>query len=483
MPRLRRRAGVAEADNDVLEIQELIRFSRFTELTEELERDATKANSSVDGVTPLHIACEVGSADGIEILLNHGADINTNNPSGQTPLDICYSNNHQKTSIFLLERGAQFTAGDVTTSTYSRFHRDVLDTTKNCGRTLLHWAARLGNINALDILVNREVAVNIQNESGSTAMHMACSFKHMHVVEWLHDRGGSLTLKDHREQTPIAKCKGTMGEEIRLKYFPLHCAVQQALVDGDMVSLQQVMDALHDQQQQNNSPENPMTVLDDTNRTPLMMAALADNSAMVNLLLDHALSRALPPSEILEIGDDSPFSYPALALCTMKDMVGMVALLCERGASFNMTTRGCRVGVLFLACRSRCFKAAQELCLHGAELPDQHDESHRLQLQGGRHLPDDELERLIRAHSLYCNWERRKEFLVFLRSSDLLERDNALNQEQRDQVLVAPSTVAIATTATQCSSSTSAGGYSSALSAQTRAMTVPGIILGIMKFL
>lgn len=135
---------MAEADNDVLEIQELIRFSRFTELEEELERDATKANTSVDGVTPLHIACEVGSADGIEILLTHGADINTPNPAGQTPLDICYSNNHQKTSIFLLERGAQYTAGDVTTSKYSRFHRDVLDTTKNCGRTLLHWAARLG---------------------------------------------------------------------------------------------------------------------------------------------------------------------------------------------------------------------------------------------------------------------------------------------------------------------------------------------------
>jgi ankyrin repeat protein len=144
MTRLRRRAGTSEADEQRLGIQELVRFNRLSELEDELERDQTLANQNVDGITPLHIACEVGSADAIEILLDNGADMNFKHPTDKTPLDLCYSNNHQKTSVWLLEKGAEFTPGDVTTSTYSRYHGDMLDTTKNCGRTLLHWAARLG---------------------------------------------------------------------------------------------------------------------------------------------------------------------------------------------------------------------------------------------------------------------------------------------------------------------------------------------------
>lgn len=144
--RLRRKPGDGNGGDEVkLAIQELVRFNRLSELGDKLTNNPQLANQDVDGIYPLHIACEVGSGDAIEMLLDNGADMNCLNPSSQTPLDICYHNNHQKTSIMLLQRGAQFTPGDVTTSSYSRYHGDVLETTKNCGRTLLHWAARQGN--------------------------------------------------------------------------------------------------------------------------------------------------------------------------------------------------------------------------------------------------------------------------------------------------------------------------------------------------
>jgi ankyrin repeat protein len=149
MSRLRRRIGTADdADSVKLNIQELIRLSRMSELQDELEKQLLLVNASLGdtGVTPLHVACEVGSSQAIDLLLDLGADMNFKNQSMQTPLDICYSHNHQKTSILLLGRGAEFTYGDVTTSTYSRYHGDMWDTTKNCGRTLLHWAARQGII-------------------------------------------------------------------------------------------------------------------------------------------------------------------------------------------------------------------------------------------------------------------------------------------------------------------------------------------------
>lgn len=136
--------ATSDIDRDKLAIQELVRLNRLSELEAKLASNPQLASKEVDGITPLHIACEVGSAAAIELLLEKRVSMNVKNPTKQTPLDICYHHNHQKTAILLLERGAQFTPGDVKTSVYSRYHRDVLDTTKNCGRTLLHWAARQG---------------------------------------------------------------------------------------------------------------------------------------------------------------------------------------------------------------------------------------------------------------------------------------------------------------------------------------------------
>jgi ankyrin repeat protein len=473
MPRLRRRAGVAEADSEKLAIQELVRFNRIAELDHELQQDPRKASEAVDGVVPLHIACEVGNADAIRMLLDHGADMNKLHPSGKTPLDLCYSNNHQKTSIYLLECGAEFTAGDVTTSVYSRYHHDMWDTTKNCGRTLLHWAARLGNINALQLLVDRGVDVGVTNESGSTAMHMACSFKQLHVIEWLQERGASLSVQDYKGNTPIAKCKGTLGDELRLKFFPLHCAVKQSLEDGDLNSVTQVMDALHHQ----NATPNLVTSVDNTNHTPLMMAALANNSVLVDLILDHPLYQALPLVDSLDCGNRE--GYPVLALCAERDMTDMVAQLCRRGASLDLSnTNGWvrSVNVLRHACRKNAFNAARQLCLHGAEVTTRHklDESIRLIDARGMTIPLEEEEKLIKAYKCYCNWERRKHFLVFLISSGILNRHNAMNLALRPSERNS-----------SCSDITASANAIDlvVLNSQTRAMMLPNIILQLTKFL
>ena len=318
--------------------------------------------------------------------------------------------------------------------------------------------------------MNIGVAVNVQNESGSTAMHMACSFQHMHVVEWLHQRGGSLVTQDHKGLTPIAKCKGTMGEELRLKYFPVHCAVKEALADGDIASLIQVMDAVHEQ---NNAPPGPMAVLDDTNHTPLMMAALADNSAMVNAILDHLLSTSISSSEAMDtLGTDT--RLPALGLCAQKDMADMVALLCRRGASLvmkNAYNPACDVSILRVACRKNAFKAAAQLCRYGADVSENHIESENTRLIDvrGMTVSAEEVAHLIAAYTSYCNWERRKGFIIFLRSRGLLGRENALNLAQR--------------AAGGPGGGAGQAGVARAMTAQARALLLPGVVLRVTECL
>lgn len=60
------------------------------------------------------------------------------------------------------------------------------------GRTLLHWAAAKGNLEAIRNMIDSFDDVNIRTKSGMTAMHLAKNRKHEDVVQFLESRGGKL---------------------------------------------------------------------------------------------------------------------------------------------------------------------------------------------------------------------------------------------------------------------------------------------------
>ena len=276
----------------------------------------------------------------------------------------------------------------------------------------------------MQLLVDRGVPVDISNESGSTAMHMACSFKQLDVVKWLAEHGASLTITDYKGHTPLSKCKGTLGEELRLTFFPLHCAVKQTLLSGDHTQLTQVLDSLH----QDEVTPNPVMVIDDSNHTPLMMAALANNPDLVNLLLDHPLYKALPIASSLNSCDQ--VGHTALSLCAQNDAAEMVALLCRRGASLSVAVyKNPICSILRFACRKNAYDAAEQLCLHGAEVSEEHkaSESTRLIDSRGMTIPVEVESRLVQAY----RWSRRKAFMMFLVSSKLLDRAGGTGKDLR----------------------------------------------------
>jgi len=68
----------------------------------------TEAKSST-GQTPLHVACEKGFTDCIQLLLDKKADFNAKDDNGKTPLDYACQSGHPGCIILMLEYRADFT--------------------------------------------------------------------------------------------------------------------------------------------------------------------------------------------------------------------------------------------------------------------------------------------------------------------------------------------------------------------------------------
>ena len=64
-------------------------MSRTTTIMELIKGGADVNIASSDGVTPLHIAAEVGQEAGVVALMYAGADINAVTANGHTPLSFC----------------------------------------------------------------------------------------------------------------------------------------------------------------------------------------------------------------------------------------------------------------------------------------------------------------------------------------------------------------------------------------------------------
>jgi len=72
---------------------------------EELIQDGADVNEADwdRGSTPLHWACAAGKLDAIEVLLEYGAEINSQNKHGRTPLHCLISERYDKIALWLIQ--------------------------------------------------------------------------------------------------------------------------------------------------------------------------------------------------------------------------------------------------------------------------------------------------------------------------------------------------------------------------------------------
>jgi hypothetical protein len=128
-------------------------------------------------------------------LLDKGADVNTRDEFGCTPLRLAATIGNIDIVKFLVERGADADAKD------------------KFGFTPLHCAASNGHLDIVKFLVERGVDVNARDEDGRTPLDLARKYNRLDVVDFLENTARSIA---RAPITPIMPAVQTMETPLGL---------------------------------------------------------------------------------------------------------------------------------------------------------------------------------------------------------------------------------------------------------------------------
>lgn len=149
-----------------------------------LTSEVIKASDGI-GNTPLHYASEWKFNNSVAILLEKGANPNTQNANGETPLFYAVKSNSVATISILLEKGA------------SKDIRDFL------GNTALHYSVTTDQQDAAKKLILSGIDINAKNLAGQTALAEAVSSGKVAMISTLLDNGADINASDATGKTVL----------------------------------------------------------------------------------------------------------------------------------------------------------------------------------------------------------------------------------------------------------------------------------------
>jgi ankyrin repeat protein len=151
-----------------------------------------ESESELQGARALHLAADLGELEIVQVLLNHGADFMARDSEQRTPLYRAASVGAKSIVMILLEQGAPLTGG-----------QDAY------GGTPLHIAAENGQLEIAKLLLAEGADVNAIDERGFSALSLAAqplSYRNVggeELLKVLVESGADLGIKNSHGQTPL----------------------------------------------------------------------------------------------------------------------------------------------------------------------------------------------------------------------------------------------------------------------------------------
>ncbi|KAF6777631.1 hypothetical protein AHF37_02653 [Paragonimus kellicotti] len=252
--------------------------------------DVNLRAGAASGKTPLMMAAQKSSVDVLELLLQHGACVNMQDNSGNTALMYAIQRGDRAVVSALLDRPdidlslRDNPPGPSAMTTLGRLFRlgDVnLRAGAASGKTPLMMAAQKSSVDVLELLLQHGACVNMQDNSGNTALMYAIQRGDRAVVSALLDRPDiDLSLRDN---PPGPSAMTTLGRLFRLGDVNLRAGAASGKTPLMMAAQKSSVDVLELLLQHGAC----VNMQDNSGNTALMYAIQRGDRAVVSALLDR----------------------------------------------------------------------------------------------------------------------------------------------------------------------------------------------------
>ncbi|MCA9422817.1 MAG: ankyrin repeat domain-containing protein [Nitrospira sp.] len=194
------------------------------DVMELLENGESISERDIRGLTALHYAAQGGQETIVDLLLNKGAEINARGNRGETPLYVATYYCHENVIRALLERGANFTFKFKNDNEFSMTPL-LIASASGCDPTILKellkagadangiddqfgwspliFAANIGNLKTVGILLCAGGIVNHQAYDGITALIAAAGKGSKEVVQALLAAGADQKIRANQGRGPL----------------------------------------------------------------------------------------------------------------------------------------------------------------------------------------------------------------------------------------------------------------------------------------
>ena len=334
-----------------------------------LSRGANVSQTDENGNTPLHDAAYHHYVDICQLLVDHKADVTSVNTRGKTPLHTAFS---------LYRSNTPAVCRPLITN-------ESVNVADRLGNRTLHIAARNGNIQTVQLLVDCGADVNALNGDGQTPLHtavggekdcpelcsillkhdakidvvdkdgnqplhLACKRRHAATGNLLLSNGADVTALNKQQQRPLH-----LANESILNSFQVHSgdhALHIVARNGDIQTVQLLVDCGADVNALNEDGQTPLhTAAGGEKDCPELCSILLkhneidavdkDGNQPLHLACDAALTSTV--QHLLDCNADvlatNNFYQTALhkAACSKRDCPEVCVMLIAKGAQVNAT--------------------------------------------------------------------------------------------------------------------------------------------------